>query len=305
MKGPVRFSRWLPVPFGVVLLCAVAVSPAVEPAAPRVLALVNDQPITEAQVLRRLKAVDPYVESHRADPNRWRRLIESGTEAAIRDRLMLQAATTEGLAVTPEELAAALTRTRELLGEDGYAAMLARQGASQSDFQAFLERRMLIDKFRAKFRDGLSIDDETLRDYYRGHKDGFVSPERLRLETVEVGDVALADQVKTRLQEGAQLATLRDLGDDVRVRDGWVARRQLPAGLQAHLDTANPGDVVGPLETAGRFRVVRVAALEPSRKLTFQEARDVIRERLLGNREQHAVDSWYEQAKRAAKIEYP
>jgi hypothetical protein len=61
------------------------------------------------QILRRLKAVDPQVDVYRDDPNRWSRLIESATEAEIRDRLMLQAARDEQMEVSSEEESWTLT----------------------------------------------------------------------------------------------------------------------------------------------------------------------------------------------------
>ena len=270
-----------------------------------VLARVNGEPITDRQVLRRLKAVDPKVEEHRSDLNRWMRLTESAMEAEIRDRLLLQAARAEGLEVSPDELSTALARSRELLGAERYAAMLANRGATEADYAGFLGDRLLIDKYRAKITGDLTVDDENLRDYYRGHKASFVAPARVRLEVVETTDVQLADRTVEQLREGEPLQVLSGLAPGVRSKDEWVNETSLPPDLRAQIEAADLNAVLGPIEVAGRFRVIRLRERQASRKLSFEESKDLIRQRLLQNREQAGLDAWYEQAKRTAKIEYP
>jgi len=270
-----------------------------------VLARVNGEPITDEQVLRRLKAVDPKVEEHRSDPNRWMRLTESATEAEIRDRLLLQAAHAEGLEVPPDELSSALARSRELLGSERYAAMLSDRGATETEYARFLSDRLLIDKYRAKITADLTVDDETLRDYYRGHKASFVVPDRVRLEVVETMDVQIADRTAEQLREGGPLQeALSGFGPGVRSKDEWINEGSLPPELRAQIKAADLNAVLGPIEVGGRFRVIRVRDRQASRKLSFGKSRDIIRQRLLQNRSQAAMDAWYEQAKRTAKIEY-
>jgi hypothetical protein len=270
----------------------------------RILARVNGEPITETQVLRRLKAVDPKVEMHRDNPNRWSRLLESATEAEIRDRLLLQAARTEGLGVSAAELDAALARSREMLGKDRFAELLAKRGASEADYKTFLADRLLIDKYSSKITGGITLDEETLRDYSRGHKESFVVPARVRLETVEVADSGLMGGLTKRLKDGQSLEEIVDPEAGIHTSEGWIDERDLPLELRKAVEDASAGDVLGPIEWKGRIRVVRVRERQPSRKLSYRESKDLIRKRLLGNREQAALDAWYEQAKARAKIEY-
>jgi parvulin-like peptidyl-prolyl isomerase len=271
----------------------------------KVLVVVNGEPITEAQVLRRLKAVDPDVEVHRETPNRWSRLMESATEAEIRDRLLLQAARADGLEVSQGDLSGQLARSREILGEDRFAEMLARRGASDADYRAFLRDRMLIDKYRSMLFADLDIDDATLRDYYRGHKESFRAPARVWLEAVELADAGLAQRVAERLRGGEKLTALADAGAGVRTREGWVLERDLPAKVRELVDAAAAGDVLGPIDAGGETRVIRVRERQASRLLSYQESRDLIRERLTENRVQAVLDAWYEGARGGATIEYP
>jgi len=270
----------------------------------RVLARVNGEPITEVQVLRRLKAVDPQVEDHRGDPNRWARLLESATEAEIRDQLLLQAARAEGLEIPQEELSAALARSREMLGAERFAEMLARRSASEEDYAAFLRDRLLINRYRSKVTGGLKVDEATIRDYYRGHKASFQAPARVRLETVELTDAGFVEQIAERLRGGEALAAIADPDVGIRTREGWVNERDLPPELRRQVEAAAAKDVLGPIDAGGKTRVIRIGEQQASRRLSYKESKGLIRERLLENRRQVALDDWYERAKRQAQIEY-
>jgi parvulin-like peptidyl-prolyl isomerase len=272
---------------------------------PGLLARVNGAPITEAQVLRRLKAVDPQVEDHRGDPNRWARLLENATEAEIRDQLLLQAARTERLEISEEQLDAALMRSREMLGEERFAKMLAQRGASEADYKTFLGNRLLIDRYRSKVTGDVEVDEATMRDYYRGHKESFQAPARVRLETVELADAGLAERVAERLRGGEALAAIADSDAGIRTREVWVDERDLPPELRGQVEAAAAKDVLGPIDAGGKTRVIRVGGQQASRRLSYKESKGLIRKRLLENRRQAALDDWYERAKRQARIEYP
>jgi parvulin-like peptidyl-prolyl isomerase len=275
------------------------------PNAPSVLVIVNGEPVTEAQILRRLKAVDPDVELHRDDANRWSRLLEGATEAEIRDRLLLQAARAEGLEIAEEKLSAALARSRELLGEKRFTEMLAQQNASEADYRAFLKDRLLIDDYRDKVTGDLVLDKATLRDYYRGHRDSFQAPARVRLEMAELTDAGLVDRVAGRLRGGEALAEIDDPDAGIRTMERWVNLRDLPPELSEQVEIAGAGDVLEPFSSGETTRVIRVGERQASRRLSFKESKELIRRKLLESRRQAALDDWYDRAKREARIEYP
>jgi hypothetical protein len=97
--------------------------------------------------------------------------------------------------------------------------MLAERQASEADCRAFLSSRMLIDKYRSRIVDDLEVDEATLRDYYRGHRDSFQAPARVGLEVVELTDVGLAERIAERLREGEALAAVEDPDAGVRIRE--------------------------------------------------------------------------------------
>lgn len=291
------------------LLAAMAISSIVSAeqmggaAATRILARVNGEAITEGQILRRLKAVDPHVDKHRSDPDNWPRLVNMATEAEIRERLLLQAARTSGLVVSPEELASALERTKRMLGAERYNDMLAKHDASEADYAAFLKRRLLIDKYREKIAHGIAVDEERLRSYYNGHKSSFRTPVRVHLEMLDLQDGKSAMLVATKMRDGASLDALSRLDGVTRVKAGWVTQGEIKPDFWRQLKAARQGAVLETTERDDRVRITRVRESQPSRELSFQESKELIRQRLLKSHKQAMLDNWYEKARRTANIE--
>jgi parvulin-like peptidyl-prolyl isomerase len=274
-----------------------------------VLAKVNGEPITEQQVLRRLQAVHGDVEPYRQDPNRWQRMREAGIEAEIRDRLLLQAAIAEKLQVSGQELQEARARSEKLLGEERFRSMLQKRGATETDYDAFLRERLLIDKYKSTLFKDVSVDEETLRSYYDGHQELFTQPRRAHLESVLVEDREAAREFLTALESGDVGGTLPGkqndtIGSAEKVQRRWVVIDALPPELRAPLDAATAGDVLEPVEEAGQTRIIRVLAVEKARPLSFAEARDGLQATLLHRRQETLLDDWYAQAIKQASIEY-
>ena len=274
-----------------------------------VLARVNSAPVTEQMVLRRLQAVHGDIEPYRKDPNRWQRMREAGIEAEILDRLLLQAAIAEKLKVSEEDVREARERSRKLLGEKRFQSMLDKQGATEADYDAFLRERLLIDKYKAELFKDITVDEETLRAYYSGHKELFTQPRRAHLESVLLGNPEAAREFLTALNSGADDGTLPgqrndNIGPAENIQRRWVIIDELPPELRAPLESAKAGDVLEPVDEAGQTRVIRVLAIEEARPLSFDEARDGLQATLLHRRQESLLDDWYARASKQASIEY-
>jgi hypothetical protein len=255
---------------------------AAPPADAAILATVNGKPVTEERVLRRLQAVDGALEPYRQDANRWRRLLEAGLEAEIRDQLLLQAAVAAGVGVTGQEVEAARAGSRRLLGEEGYRTLLAKRGATEQEYADFLRERLLIERYKAGLFKDIALDEATLRAYFDGHPERFSRPRRVQLEALPPKPAGAARQAPPR----------------------WFAVEALPSGLRAQLETARAGDVIEAVGEDGQSRRLRVLAVEEARPLRFDEAREGVRAVLLRRRQAAALEDWYTRARNTATIDY-
>jgi parvulin-like peptidyl-prolyl isomerase len=126
----------------------------------------------------------------------------------------------------------------------------------------------------------------------------------VRLETVDTADRRLAEEMAQQLRKGTPLETLSELGAGIRPSSGWIKERDLPPELKQQFEGAAPNNVIGPVASGGRFRVIRLRERQVPRQLSYEESRNLIETRLRRNREQAVLDEWHERAKGKAQIQY-
>jgi peptidyl-prolyl cis-trans isomerase D len=175
--------------------------------------------LLRAQVQERLgDAYDPALINEEV-------LKKSALEQLIREQLLLQEAESEGFAISPQLVAARISAVQGFQ-EDGrfskerYERALRLQGMNPSEFEWRLSREMLTQQIingitgtaaptaatadmayalqrqlrrfshltlpLARFTDKVEISDEDIRTWYDSHLEGFMTPERVRLQYIEL-----------------------------------------------------------------------------------------------------------------------
>ena len=178
----------------------------------------------------------------------------------------------EGLLVR-EELAAK-ARAQGLDGDARFARIVDAQ-MDEWVFDAAKRRLRLVD----------DIPADSLRAHFEAHRADYEMPIRIRASEILVERRALADSLRTLLAGGADFADLArrhsmrpgaaTAGGDL----GEVTRAQL-GRLAGPVFDAAPGEVVGPVEVAGRYALVLRGETLPPRPMTFAEAAPLVRDAL-------------------------
>lgn len=93
--------------------------------------------------------------------------------------------------------------------------------------------------------------------------------DRVIISRIIVDDLEIGEELQTQIAEGGsfeQLAKEYSLAEDRMVNGmmGPVSRGTIPDQLRALIDTANPGEVVGPIEIEGRYGLFRVEQFLPA-----------------------------------------
>ena len=141
-------------------------------------------------------------------------------------------------------------------------------------------------------QDTVEIDETALLDLYQQRIDEYVQPERRLVERLAFGDQAAADAARAAIDSRAKdFDTLvADRGLDLSDVDmGDVSEDQLGAAGPAAF-TANPGDVVGPFASSFGPALFRVNAVLAAQEVSFDEARDDLRDELANSRARRMID---------------
>jgi len=139
-----------------------------------------------------------------------------------------------------------------------------------------------------------------------------VKSQLIRTVTIEKQKTAalkLANDTKSIIDEGASLTDL--VSDDIRLELVARDKKELSRGFnsigRSHavigaLMNSEIGNVVGPLETARGYTVVRLLGVAPFDSTDFQNKENNIYTTLINNAQQIAFDTWLTELKTAAEI---
>jgi parvulin-like peptidyl-prolyl isomerase len=169
----------------------------------------------------------------------------------------------EDLDINPAVIEQAVVDFRlqqQLTDPKAFQEWLNRNGADYSTFHNQITSNFKVEKLK------LIVTDEKLQEYFIERK---VFLDRVVLSRIIVEDREVAEELKIQIQEGAafeQLAQEHSIADD-RLTNGMmgpVSRGTMPDSIRAEIDSANPGDLVGPLEIENRWALFRLEQVLPA-----------------------------------------
>ena len=149
---------------------------------------VNNSPIFEGDIVRRIESRHGETDKSKTDPIMWQRLYEAAAEEEIFETLLYDAALKEGLHVDPQKVNDAVAKSKKMMGQEQFAAMLKKQNSSEDEYTSFIQKRMLVAVYEEKLASTVKIDEEELKEYFTGHAADQLSPDKVRLEVFLLKD---------------------------------------------------------------------------------------------------------------------
>lgn len=141
-------------------------------------------------------------------------------------------------------------------------------------------------------QDSLTIEEAALRGLYDARLAEFVRPERRLVERLAFVDTAAAETAKQRLDAGELDfdALVAERGLDLSDVDlGDVAQGELGAAGEP-VFAANPGDVVGPINSSIGPALFRMNAVLAAEEIAFEDVQDQLRIELSADRARRVID---------------
>ncbi|MBQ7671376.1 MAG: peptidyl-prolyl cis-trans isomerase [Clostridia bacterium] len=239
-----------------------------------VLATVNGEPITEHDVEETLKAMGQKRQAY--DNERGR--------AAILEQLI----------------------DRKLLLLDAKRNLLERDEEFKAELAKFKDELLSSYAADKAVRDAKVTDDE-VKAFYDEHQMEFVSRERINVSHILVDDETLCQKIKEDVERGDitfEEAARRYSSCPSKNSGGALGdatRGQFVPEFEDAIFGADVGSLIGPVKTQFGYHAIKINGRKPQGTLPFDEVKDRIRERLLGEKQQKAYQSKINQL----KILYP
>jgi len=260
---------------------------------------VGDRIVTRTQYERRLRDMNADIENAPADRRAALREEARKTlvDELISELLIKDRADRLNITVSDAEVKEAVGRLKQQYGittDQQFEESLKTSGLTRTDMEARLRDTLVTNKvFGRELRSREQMTDAELRERYNREKESYRLPERAHLREIVIlrPETGSTDAAKTKADEVGQavrkpgtdfanLATTmsesgtRDKGGDL----GEVAKGDLVPELDKAVFNAQPGEVIGPIETKSAWHILRVEQRLPSEVPSFDTVKDRLRQ---------------------------
>lgn len=264
------------------LFCIVGISRFGEAAADSVIAVINDEAITRAEL-------DTYVNLLKVQmgEERWRQFEmseEKALEALVEDRLILQEAklNEKDLNMDKRMVNSRIEQIKKgYKTEQEFLDALMQQGLSVSGLNTHVKEQMLRDAFiDREIRSRIFIGPQEVTDYYNAHIEEFNLPEQAEIDSIAVDDILLAEDIHTKLELGLGFEALKERYSKKNVLAGMVSRGQLRGEIDDKVFSLAEGHYSSPIEVkgSGYYIFLILKKYPPGQKLELIDVQDKIRD---------------------------
>ena len=231
----------------------------------------------------------------------------------------------KGITVSDAEVNRELETIKEQVGEQARAS--GQDLSDQEAFEQALEQNGITeDELRQDVREGLPIQEvqqrvsgdaqpseEEVQKYYDENKEAqFTNPEQrcMRHILFNKDQKKKAEEVKEQLQDGGDFAELakensQDPGSAEQGGDlGCLGKGETVPEFEEAAFGAEPGEIVGPVETEFGYHVIEVTEVRPKETRSLEEVETQIRDQLAAAERDEEFQAWIEEQKQKRNVKY-
>ncbi|MDQ7794871.1 MAG: peptidylprolyl isomerase [bacterium] len=255
-------------------------------------AVVNGQRITRAQLFDTMYA----------------RAGRDALDELVLKALVDQAARKAGVTASDAQIQ---ERVQELVtrfgGEEAFESALLYYGLTRAALEDDIRLQVLAE---AVVMQDVTFNESELRAIYEVNPDRFGLPERVRASHILVDTEAEAQDILSRLREGADFAALAvefslDGQSAVNGGDlGFFAFDDMLEEFSAVAFSLNPGELSGVVPSLYGHHVILVTGREPAQVLGFEEVRDEVLREAYRTTAEEALPDWMSALRYSADIQY-
>lgn len=227
----------------------------------------------------------------------------------ISEQVMMNIAAEKNITVSAEEIKAALEAFKESLGLDdvSFVQSLGERDMTLEEF--FAEMRIqLITKKLVQYeveRQGLTIDDKAVEDYYLKHNPGADRSPQVRIAHILMpaggsAERKAAERIAEEARAGKPFEELAlEHSMDARTAPaggdlGYFRRDELILPLQKAVEEAGAGDIGGPVLSDAGFHIVKVLAVKEEGLMVPPEIKTALIDEMISRETERIISTLIE-----------
>lgn len=206
----------------------------------------------------------------------------------VSEKLILQAARERKINVPEDQVKAELEKMAGQFGSRAaYQQALQSYGLTEEDLARDIRTNLTL---QALSRQGVTVTDQEIEQYFNAHKDELGDPEQVRAAHILVDSEAEARTIISELKEGKDFAALakarskdpgsKDQGGDL----GYIKRGEMVKEFEEVAFSLPVGQISEPVKTSYGYHVIKVSDHKQARPATLEQAKEQIGEILLAQK---------------------
>ena len=284
----------------------------------RIIAVVNDDVITDAELAQQLREVIEDRGRQPTDEER-RQLQRALLGQLVERKLMLQEAKRLEVPIGANHVTDRLNTIRQrYASEEEFRQSLATSGVTEEQLKEDVRKQLMVQwVIEAKVRSHIVVSPQEVSQEIDSNPELAKPGDRVRAshllirvdeDRTEAEAKALIEQLHQQLARGASFEELarRHSGDQYAEEGGamdWVAQGELMPGLDAALFSLAPGGLSAPIRSELGYHLLRVDERRASDRLSVLDANRAVHQRLFERKFNRAFREWLDDLKRRAYIE--
>jgi peptidyl-prolyl cis-trans isomerase C len=153
------------------------------------------------------------------------------------------------------------------------------------------------------------VTEQEVKDYYNKHKADFTTTSQLKASHILVKTEAEASNILARLKRGEKFEEIakKESLDAASAKNGgdigYFARGQLVPEFEKAAAGLKVGELSGPVKTPFGYHIIKVTDRKTGPVVEFDKVKDIIYQRLSGERQKEAFDNYIAELRKNYKVE--
>lgn len=276
---------------------------------PNVIATVNGEVLSRAdfeqELQRDLTSMEGMTPQSPEQLDISRRAL---VDTLIDRMLLLQAAKSANIVVSPEEVDRGVLRISSDYPAEGFEEALAQGQLTMAELKQKTAQLLSIEKlFQAQVYSRAAVTEDEISEYFEAHPEEFEIPEEVHAQQIVVKGLDDAKKVQAQLRSGKKfpdLARKYSLSADAKVGGdlGFFPRGVMPPKFDEVCFKLGVGQVSDVVESEYGYHLFKVLEKKPASKKPLADVRIQIEEKLLKEKRANAQKEYLKELRAKAEI---
>ena len=198
---------------------------------------------------------------------------------------------------------------REILYQEAQKKGLEKTPDFQKKLEDFKKITLVTELFEKEIISKVKVSDQELKDYYDKHKEEFTPTIQIKASHILVKTEDEAKKVLDRLKKGEKFGDIAkavsiDAGSAKNGGDlGYFSKGQMVPEFEKAAASLKVDDISVPVKTQFGYHIIKVTDKKKGAPVEFDKIRDMISQKLSGERQKGTFEQYLAELKKNYKVE--